>query len=72
MIVQPIGECLMRKQMVARFLDETEGAFRYREVNDSGAHIHGDREGSFIGDIYLRKMALAGNRPEQITVTIEW
>jgi hypothetical protein len=62
----------MTKQMVARFLDETEGAFRYREVNDSGAHIHGDREGSFIGDIYLRKMALAGNRPEQITVTIEY
>jgi hypothetical protein len=62
----------MRKQVIVRFIDETEGAFRYREVNSAGDHIHGDREGSLVGDIYIRKMAMAGKRPEQITVTIEY
>ena len=62
----------MRKQVAVRFLDETEGALRYREVDRSGAYIHGDREGSVLGDIYLRKLAITGARPEQIKVTIEY
>ena len=62
----------MRKQVVVRFFEETEGTFRYREVNGAGAYIHGDREGSLLGDIYLRKAAIADKRPEQIKITIEY
>jgi hypothetical protein len=62
----------MRKQMAVRFLDETEGALRYREVDSSGTYIHGDRDGAVLGDIYLRKMAIAGKRPDQIKVTLEY
>jgi hypothetical protein len=62
----------MRRQMAVRFLDETEGALRYREIDGSGAYIHGDREGAVLGDIYLRKVAIAGKRPDQIKVTIEY
>ncbi len=62
----------MRKQVAARFLDETEGALRYREVNSAGAFIHGDQEGALIGDIYLRKAAMPDKRPEQIKIMIEY
>ncbi len=62
----------MRKQVVVRFFEETEGTFRYREVNSAGAYIHGDREGSLLGDIYVRKMAIPDKRPEQIKITIEY
>ena len=62
----------MRKQVAVRFLDETEGALRYREVDSSGVYIHGDREGALLGDIYLRKMAVTGKRPEQIKITLEY
>ena len=34
--------------------------------------IHGDREGALVGDIYIRKMAITGEAPEQITVTLEY
>ena len=49
---------------------ETPGTFRYREVNSSGAYIHGDREGALIGDIYVSKVAMVGKPPDKITVTI--
>jgi len=62
----------MRKQVVVRFFDETEGAVRYREVDSAGAHIHGDREGASLGDIYLRKAALPDKHPERIKITIEY
>jgi len=62
----------MKKQVVVRFLDETEGAFRYREVNNTGAYIHGDRDGALVGDIYFRKIALADKPPDRITVTLEY
>lgn len=62
----------MRKQISARFYDETEGAFRYREVDSSGAYIHADGERAIVGDIYLRKLAIAGKRPDQIKITIEY
>ena len=62
----------MRKQMVVRFFDETEGALRYREINSSGAYIHGDRDGALIGDIYLRKAAMPDKHHEQIRITIEY
>jgi hypothetical protein len=41
----------MRKQVVVRFLNETEGALRYREVNRAGAYTHDDREESILGDL---------------------
>jgi len=62
----------MKKQIVVRFLGETEGALRYREINSSGAYIHGDREGSLIGDFYLRKAVMPDKHPEQIRITIEY
>jgi hypothetical protein len=62
----------MRKQVTARLFDETEGALRYREVDSSGTPIHGDQAGAFLGDIYLRKMAVTGKPPQQIKVTIEY
>jgi hypothetical protein len=62
----------MRKQVVVRLLDETEGAVRYREVNSAGTYIHGDRDGTLIGDVYLRKLAISDRRPDQITLTIEY
>jgi hypothetical protein len=63
---------MIRKKLTVRFLDETPGAFRYREVNNTGAHIHGDQEGSMIGDFYIRKAAMPAKPPRQITVTIEY
>ena len=57
----------MKKQVVVRFVNETEGELRYREINDAGLPIHGDREGALVGDIYIRKMAITGEPPEQIT-----
>ena len=62
----------MRKQVVVRFLNETPGALRYREVDSKGDHIHGDQEGALIGDLYLRKTAISGSAPEEVTVTIEY
>jgi hypothetical protein len=62
----------MRKQVVVRFFDETPGAFRYREVDSKGDHIHGDQEGALVGDFYLRKVAILGKRPEKIRLTIEY
>jgi hypothetical protein len=62
----------MKKQIVVGLLDETEGALRYREINGSGAYIHGDREGSLIGDVYLRKAVMPDKHPEQIRITIEY
>src|ERR1700716_1097547 len=71
-LIDPTGRCSMRKQMVVRFFDETEGALPYREINSSGAYIHGDRDGALIGDIYLRKAAMPDKHPEQIRITIEY
>jgi hypothetical protein len=62
----------MRKHVLVRFFEGTEGALRYREVNSAGVFIHGDREGALIGDIYLRKAAMPDKRPEQIKITIEY
>ena len=62
----------MQKRVTVKFLEETEGAFRYREVNSAGRHIHGDSEGATIGDVYLRKMAMGDRRPEQIVITLEY
>jgi hypothetical protein len=55
-------EDTMRTQVIARFFDETEGAFRYREVNDAGSFLHGDRDRATRGDVYLRKLAISGER----------
>jgi hypothetical protein len=62
----------MRKQVVVRFLNETEGALRYREIDSAGAYIHNDQEGSHLGDIYVRKAVMPDKHPEQIRVTIEY
>jgi hypothetical protein len=63
----------MRKQVVARFRNETDGgALRYREVNSAGDYIHGDREGAILGDIYFRKSAMPDKCPEQIKITVDY
>jgi hypothetical protein len=62
----------VRKQVVVRFLNETDGALRYREINSAGACIHDDREGSILGDIYVRKAAMPDKHAEQIRITVEY
>ena len=62
----------MRKQVTVRFLNETEGALRYREIDSTGAYIHNDLEGSHLGDVYVRKAIMPVKHPEQIKVTIEY
>ena len=62
----------MRKHVVLKFLCETAGALRYREVDVTGTFIHDDRDGSLVGDIYLRKVAMNRDSPEQIKVTVEY
>jgi hypothetical protein len=62
----------MRKQVALKFLNETPGAVRYREVDSKGDHIKGDEEGALVGDLYLRKAAIHGGAPDKITVTIEY
>jgi hypothetical protein len=52
---KPMRSGPMRKQVVVRFLNETEGALRYREVNSAGAYTHDDREESSLGDIHVRR-----------------
>jgi len=61
----------MRISVVVRFLAETDGAYRYREIDSDGVAIHGDREGASIGDIYLRKAAMQGELPKQLRIVIE-
>ena len=62
----------MIKQTVLKLLCETPGALRYREVDGTGAFIHDDRDGSLVGDVYLRKMAMPKDSPEQIKVILEY
>jgi len=62
----------MRKQIIVRYLNETAGALRYREIDSSGAYIHNDNEASHLGDVYIRKAVMPDKHPEQIKVTIEY
>jgi hypothetical protein len=62
----------MRRQVTVRFLNKTEGALRYREIDSTGAYIHNDHEGSLLGDVYVRKAVMPNEHPEQIKVTIEY
>jgi hypothetical protein len=62
----------MRKQSVCRFLKDTTGALRYREIDNKGYHIKGDKDEALVGDVYLRKAAISGPAPDKITVTIEY
>jgi hypothetical protein len=62
----------MRKQTYFRFLNETPGALRYREIDDKGNHIKRDEEGALVGDLYLRKLAMEGVVPENIVVTLDY
>jgi hypothetical protein len=45
-----LSEDTTRKQVVVRLFDETEGAFRYREVNGAGAYLTVIEMG-LIGDV---------------------
>lgn len=48
---------------------ETKGAVRYKEVNpDGSATLLGD---AVIGTLYIRKTALHGIVPQEITVTVD-
>ncbi len=57
-------------QRVIRFTLEktTRGAVRYAELNDRGERV--DQAESVIGTVYLRKSALAGDEPKEITITV--
>jgi hypothetical protein len=62
----------MRKRVVCQFLNNTEGALRFREIDNRGNFIRGDAEGAFVGDIYLRKAAIPKDAPDKIIVTVEY
>ena len=62
----------MRKQTVLKLLCETPGALRYREIDEAGTFIHDDRDGSLLGDVYLRRVAMPKDSPEQIKLTLEY
>jgi hypothetical protein len=62
----------MRKtQVTVRFLKDTGGALRYREIDSTGAYLI-DHEGEHLGDLYVRKEVIPGKHPEQIKVTLEY
>jgi hypothetical protein len=62
----------MKKQVVVQFLNETDGALRYREINSAGAYIHDDQEGSHLGDVYVRKAMMPNKHPDRIKITMEF
>lgn len=40
------------------FRNETKGALRYQEVDESGRPKEGDKDGALVGTLYLRKAAM--------------
>ncbi len=40
------------------FRNETKGALRYQEVDESGRPREGDKDGAVVGTLYLRKAAM--------------
>jgi hypothetical protein len=67
----------MRKLTFVKSLElveDTGGAYRYREVNSSGAQIHRDEDGATLRDFYIRKSAIPVPvaAPTNISVTIEF
>lgn len=49
---------------------QTPGAIRYQEVDAKGKPLY-QNSGATIGTIYIRKTALNGQVPKQITVAID-
>jgi hypothetical protein len=48
----------------------TPGAVRYQEVDDSGNKLTTRSAKCVIGSLYIRKLALEGNVPQEMTVDI--
>jgi hypothetical protein len=67
----------MRKLTFVKTLDlveDTGGAYKYREVDSSGAQVRRDEDGAIVRDFYLRKSAIPVPvaAPKNISVTIEF
>lgn len=61
----------MPKTTVKFVLDrETKGAVRYQEVDDNGTPVTDDAKGCVFRNLYVRKSALKGEVPKQVTVEL--
>jgi hypothetical protein len=62
----------MRERIVCHLTSKTKGALQYKQVDASGEPVTRDEDGQIIGTFYLRKAAVKGKPPEEITVTVEY
>jgi hypothetical protein len=62
----------MRKTLVCQFSKTTPNAIQYQQVDARGEPIKRDSDGLVVGNVYLRKAAIAGKIPHRITVSIEY
>ena len=59
----------MTINLTMRLAKTTPGALRYQEVNAEGGDME-IKDGAKVGTLYIRKSALDGDQPKQITVQI--
>lgn len=60
----------MKKVIRFELLNETQGAYRYQEVDADGTPLITDADGAHIGALYLRKGKFS-EAPAFVTVTVE-
>ena len=61
----------MPKTTVKLVLDrETKGALRYQEVDSTGTPVTDDAKGCVFRNIYVRKSALKGETPKEVTIEL--
>lgn len=58
-------------QLFFKFKNDTKGALRYDEVDEKGNVRAGDADGAFVGTLYLRKAALKGKVPKELTIDLD-
>lgn len=61
----------MRHQVKMKLLAETKGALRYVELDPDGSPRTTSEAECIIGTLYLRKLMMGTDKPDEITVTVE-
>lgn len=59
----------MIKDLTFSLEKETKGAYQYKETDEQGKTL---ASGYLIGTLYLRKDALGGQKPQSITVKVQF
>lgn len=69
----PTKETKMKKLLLFKLKNETKGALRYDEINETTGQIASTVGSHIIGTIYLRKSAMSASKyPLLLKVELEW